>query len=307
MGEAKQRKANDSMFGRVPKKGMGLVISNPVRISEDGGATFQGGLDPEELRFSVLFWDRLLWPQSRIFGTQSDEADFLESAGILSKPTYELQGFTGARPMGELVAGIHLNAFKQLNEREPGLWSIAQGEKSFLDLRQAFDLQAGAAYQLTRAIPVPDTSVPLADILEFKERRRDELLTLRQELEQFFAKIEKAGDEEAGLRVAVTSIEKACLDAIAVSKEARFPFRMANLKSHYSIDWNKLIGAGLLATVANSFGMPTLLSVLSGLGFALKDGDIIFRTEGDVGIRGGSHTNHPYRYVSSFTKEVFNR
>jgi hypothetical protein len=58
----------------------GLVVSSPLVIQ--GGRIFVGSsnLDPQELRFSLLFWDRLAWPASRNihFGSGPDE-QFLES------------------------------------------------------------------------------------------------------------------------------------------------------------------------------------------------------------------------------------
>jgi hypothetical protein len=39
----------------------GLVISRPIHISE-GGLTAGGPLDLQELRFALLFWDKLNFP-----------------------------------------------------------------------------------------------------------------------------------------------------------------------------------------------------------------------------------------------------
>ncbi|MBP1844745.1 hypothetical protein J2046_003012 [Rhizobium petrolearium] len=305
MGEAKRRAASEPFFGRVPKKGMGLVISNPIVLSKEG-VTATGRLDPAELRFSLLFWDRLIWPTNPFIGFGDPQADELISAGVLTRPRYQLRKAGPVRDV-DAIADSQLGAYREISDREPGLWSLAQGERSFLDLRRAFDMTSGAAYTLMQAIPVPDEAVPLADILEFKAKRRDELLALRIELEQFFATVEKAGDDETTIRAAVAAIEKACLNAIVVSRETKFPFRLASLKTSYSIDWNKLIGPVLTAIAANGLGMPTLHSALLGIGAALTNGDLLLKTEGDVGLRGDSTKTHPYRYVSSFTNELFNK
>ena len=67
MGEAKRRKQNDLNFGRVPRDAInrGLVVSPPIEIQGSNLFVKSSSLDPQELRFALLFWDRLVWPSSR--------------------------------------------------------------------------------------------------------------------------------------------------------------------------------------------------------------------------------------------------
>ncbi len=67
MGEAKCRKVNDPNFGRVPKSAnyRGLVVSPPIEIDGTSLHVKSSNLDPQELRFALLFWDQLVWPSSR--------------------------------------------------------------------------------------------------------------------------------------------------------------------------------------------------------------------------------------------------
>ena len=58
MGEAKIRKATDPSYGKVPKErqSRGLIISTPIQIdTADYSFSAEGGLDPSELRFSLLY------------------------------------------------------------------------------------------------------------------------------------------------------------------------------------------------------------------------------------------------------------
>ncbi|WP_028222193.1 DUF6236 family protein, partial [Paraburkholderia oxyphila] len=180
MGEAKRRKATDPSYGKVPKDThkRGLVVSPPIVI--EGGRLFakSSNLDPLELRFALLFWDRLVWPSSRVihFASNQDE-QFLEAAGILNRPDYTIwgDGATG-------IAQGQVTAFNDFDSREPGMWALAQGENSFVWKDGFLEDGAGALVELHRAIPIPCHDVPLAEILEFKEKRRDELLLLRAQL-----------------------------------------------------------------------------------------------------------------------------
>lgn len=55
MGEA-----SDPNFGK-----RGLVVSAPFEVQGTTLRVRSSNLDPQELRSSVLLWDRLVWPSSR--------------------------------------------------------------------------------------------------------------------------------------------------------------------------------------------------------------------------------------------------
>ena len=57
------------------------------------------------------------------------EEKFLEQAGILTRPSYS---YNGPVDLVDLFPLIQVQAFIDLEEREPGLWALAQGESSLL-------------------------------------------------------------------------------------------------------------------------------------------------------------------------------
>lgn len=84
----------------------GLMISAPVVVTSTS-TKFQRELDPQELRTSLLFWDRLDLP---IFHPMqidmAPECEFLESAGILERSVVPEGAKTGLKKPGSCVAGI---------------------------------------------------------------------------------------------------------------------------------------------------------------------------------------------------------
>lgn len=150
----------------------------------------------------------------------------MESAAILTRPEYTFYG-----DVAQGIAKTQVKAFVDLETREPGLWSLAQGENSLLLRDQMLEPNAGALLELQRAIPIPDKDVPLNEVLEFKERRRDELHRLRTELDGFVAEINQAEDKEAELQKHIATIDAACADTLRVSREWQLPVRLANFKA----------------------------------------------------------------------------
>jgi hypothetical protein len=193
-------------------------------------------------------------------------------------------------------------AFKQFDQNEPGMWALAQGENSLLLKNGDLEVDKGAFIELYRAVPVPDRNVPLNDILEFKQKRRDELLLLRNEIDNIFFELNSANNVAAELANHVTRIDSACAAAIRVSKEWQFPVRLSNLKT--SFDWRPFVTvAGAFAgyQAAGAMSLPMTTSILAGAAATAS----ALKIAGDFGWRGLRPRQGPYRYVSQFHDELF--
>ena len=159
----------------------GLVISCPINISGTSLFLKSSTLDPQELRFALLFWDKLDFPTNNLISIGTDQnAEFLAGEGILTRTRVQVQG---GGDMAQGYAGAHVHAYRTLDEREPGVWSLGKGENSVSFSDTDVEHGRGALIGLYKAIPVPDKEVPLQDILEFREKRHAELLALRHHIE----------------------------------------------------------------------------------------------------------------------------
>lgn len=289
MGEAKRRKAYDQTSGHAKR---GLVVSPPIEIHGSSVNIKKSQLDPQELRFSLLFWDRLVWPSSRAIRMASgpDEV-FLERSGVLTRPEMPISG-----DIAQSVAQSQIQAFLALDRAEPGAWSLAQGENSLLIKDGVLHEGNGAFVELHRAIPVPQHDVSLDDILQFRVQRYPELTALRTALDDFIKDLNAAG--AGSLPECVSKVDAACADALKVSKEWRFPVRLANVKASLDLRPFASIAAGVLGwEVGATYGMPLASALLFGAGASFKIG-------GDFGVQGIRPRQGPYRYVARIHQEL---
>lgn len=289
MGEAKYRKEHQAGYGKIPKNGMGLIISPPMEINGTSVSVKQTALDEQLLRNQILYWDRLVWPESSAisFGNGQDE-EFLISAGILSRPNFTFYG-----DVAQGMLKTQLAAFEKMNAEEPGQWAIAQGENALTVVGENFQPERGTLFSLYQAIPTPDKSVPLNDVLEFKLKRQSELIALRLELADLYQTILAAGDSELALRSALSRVEIACDDAIRVAKESKFAFLRSDWEWNFSLDPSAII-TGAVGAIGNlAMGIPLSVAAFSGatltLGKSIKYSDAKLST--------------PFRYVTSVHKE----
>lgn len=301
MGEARRRKESDPTFGKVPKDAgqRGLVVSPPLEIDGTRLRMKSSALDPQELRFALLFWDKLVWPSSRvIYIDGGPDEEFLTGAGVLSRPDYT---FNGDGATG--IALGQIKAFNDLNAREPGAWSLAHGENSFQWKDGFLEEDTGTLVELHRAIPIPKHDVPLPEILEFRHRRRAELLLLRHEMDSFVAEIEKAGDKEDALKHRLGELDKACADLLKVGKEWRFPVNLSDFKASFSFNLAKAVrdgaGAWLAATQA---GVPMELATVAAVAGVAGAADVTVK--GDLGLRAMRRPMSPYKYAYRIQQEL---
>lgn len=295
MGEAKRRRKSDPYFGLQPKKGRGIFLSAPVEVSEEKVALKSSNINPAELRRAVLFWDRLVWPDSKIvsLGSNSDE-QFLEKERILERPRpsnlndeagvgnmaalIRVENSTGISLGGEkwkLFAKQHVGDYLSLEAREPGQWVLAEGTTSLLMKADNFVKGRGQLLTLARAIPLPDPKFPLHDLLEFKEKRKDEIFAVNYELDKFYSQIATTSDPEFELNRLISVVDRQCADLIKASRESKRPFHIGDISVSLSVDGAESMINRIIAWetgVQTALGLPIVGAVLGASASVLTVG-----------------------------------
>jgi Family of unknown function (DUF6236) len=300
LGEAKRRKAADPTFGRSIR---GLVLSCPIEIDGRQLLVKSVRLDPQELRFALLFWERLVWPISRaVYIESGPDEKFLIEAGVMKRPEYTVSG-----DVAQGMAISFRQAFVDLNDKEPGVWAMSSGEKSVL-IKNAPQIlrEAGLALDLHRAIPVPNVDVPLNEILEFKARRSNSLLNLRTKLDEFAENVRNEGYSQRTLQLGLDEVDQACAEVLRVANEWQFPVRLASNRIGYDFrPFVTVSGAASAFFAADRLGLPLATDVLAAVAGAAAVTAPALKLTGAFGWRGLRRPRSPFHYVASFHKELF--
>lgn len=305
MGEAKWRRENDPMFGKAPRvaKKRGLVVSNPVTVDlQSNRLEIAGGrIDPQELRFALMFWDLLAWPRNGFIGMAGgDDEQFLEQCGVLMRP---FAAQPGPAPAADWVVNAQLSALKELDRQEPGCWALAQGEKA-LNIVGGLEGEHGAMeVSLRRAIPIPNHDVPLAEILELKERRKDELLALRAHLDMMIADVQASPDDPTdALAARLGDVDAACSDLLKLGKEWQFPVHLADLQTSVNLNPVKIGGTAFGAYKgALEVGMSQSTSIIAGVAGGLAS---TIDVKGRPQLKGWRRPKSPFRYAYHLNVEL---
>ncbi len=302
MGESKVRKAIDPTYGIVPKSKQkrGLIVSNAIYGNIfNTSIKIESEIDPEELRYSLLYWDKLLKPCPNVIDfVGGDDEQYLISLGILTKPVYNFS----EGELFSIIRSTYINAYFDMEEKEPGVWSLSQGEKTpFLkNIGAEFSEDGGLSLQLLNAIPLPVGDVPLAEILEFKERRKDELFILRAHIDLLVLEIQNSPAKTDDFNRIAKEIDSACADLLKVSREWQYPVHFADLKATFNFNPMRFLGAvGGMWKIGEPYGLVAATSVAAAAGLVST-----IDVKSDISFRSFKKPMSPFGYALLAHKEL---
>lgn len=188
---------------------------------------------------------------------------------------------------------------------QPGKWAFAQGE-NFLSIHPSIPGPAAVAstlLELQRAVPIPKDDVPLQEILEFKYRRRDELMLFRVHFEALASEISISEDPAAALDAKLQDIDHACANLLEVSREWQWPVRLGSMNASVSFEPVKMMtNAAKAYSLAREKGLGlTASTAIAGGTAALST--VSFKPSG-FGLQNIRRAKSPYRYAYSINEEL---
>lgn len=254
------------------------IVSLPLELNPlPGGFSINGGITQLDLNFFALYWDELLIPFSRIhyFGIPN-EISYIES-GFLKRPEIPLlkKRYTDndAIPM-HLWAQEHFLDMKRTEENDAD-WRLNQiGESLVLDQTTSESIHS-FRIELSNVLPVPDSSVSIYDILEFKQKRKSELEAFNNYLDELYLEVASSGDFNLSRAKAFSKLRKALEDLDKLNSEGwRSPIKFDTSELFEANNGDLMSGASFLYSIweanqGNLSGTITAgLVAVIGQGFA---------------------------------------
>lgn len=275
----------------------GLIISVPMQLKGDQFSC-KGMLDKQELRFSLLLWDKLDWPDNFVISIEGGpDEEFLKQEGILVR---SVASFSGGGSGAEIVRDAFLSTFRERDNSQPGHWSLARGERSISFDTSEMEQGRGILFNLHKAIPVPSKDVPFQDILEFRTKRRAELLSLRFHLEDIYQRVRSAPDSDLSQISELSKLDLALAEYLKVVHESRIPSVRASLS--VNIDIKDLIVGSLVAERTLNYGLGEVAAGLSAMTATALSANASFTLGSGLKKRAPSS---PFQYVSSIEDQLF--
>ena len=119
-------------------------------------------------------------------------------------------------------------------------------------------------------LPVPQGIVPLEDILEFKQKRKDELIALRHHLDDIYQAIISSGDIPRSMTTETQKLETALKEIDRTLSEASITKAVTNLRTYIGGNFSSVFSAGLGgAGVSSLISMSPLIAAMASAGLVL--------------------------------------
>lgn len=276
----------------------GIVITPPFEFDGESIST-KGPIDSVSIRQYLLYWDKMDWPDNNLIsiGGETPEVLFLKEIGIVERTRVQFSYFSGN--FGHSLLLMQEAALTLRNKKEPGCWSLAQSRSDLILPAEVSEPTRTIEVELYQSIPVPLDSVPLEDILNFKEKRKDELLQFRGVMDDLYQEVISARDIPRAKITAIQKIERNLADLNRVFNDSwkekllstiRVELNLPNLATH------AVVGVGLGAVFGFS---PEVGAAIGAATAALK---MDFR----VSPRGKNIPSElkDYAYLHSFESEL---
>ncbi|MCD4743028.1 MAG: DUF6236 family protein, partial [Desulfobacteraceae bacterium] len=276
----------------------GIIITPPFEFDGKMLST-TGPIDDISIRQYLLYWDKIDWPDNNIisFGGETPELLFLKEVGVIDRTRVQFSNFSGNIGYSLLLmqdAALHIR-----NKQQPGCWALAQPRSSLFLPSEVSEEARATEVELYSVIPVPLGTVPLEDILEFKDRRRDELLHFRSAMDELYEEVISAKDIlRAKVRV-IERIEQSIHDLHSVFNETWKEKLLSTVKVELNIP-------NLTTTAVAGAGVSAIFGFSAAAGAAI--GAIAAVLKMDFGFTQRAQ-NLPkelkdYAYLHSIEKEL---
>jgi hypothetical protein len=276
----------------------GSILSWHVSVPGEGGLMIKAP-DASDILRLLTYWDRIFVPMPAIrevleaFRARVPDRELLIQEGILEEEECSFQfmwdidyyrngyGFEdlydrvgGYRLcyVATLLADLPYDSLAKLSAKYPRTaWSVTQ--PSMTDLRyppaRFRDAPVSAemlSIDLLNALPVPAPSTPVEVILQFREKRKDELLAFRQYFDDLADKVLRSENPVQQAVRASENLELALLDLHRAMDHSRIKRATECLRTYVSLG-QPAAPAMVTATVAAIAASPkvALCGALAGL------------------------------------------
>ncbi|WHF36816.1 DUF6236 family protein [Aeromonas salmonicida] len=251
----------------------GIVISPCFEPIHTGGIRILGTPDEKDIRKYLLYWDEIDYPSNKLIDLTSDDIEYLEDIKILKRTPWVPFSEPGAPVRfhsnnGEFFVAAQEAAFRANEENEPGCWDIAQlSEVPFYTSQY---ISSSIEMEMHDMLPVPCEDTPLDDILNFKEKRRDELIAFRIYMNELNEKIISSDNIPRIKNTSIAHLDLAIRDIDKTIKESGIRRIATNFKQIINLDLSDMYSAGLGgAGVSQLIGTDPLATGVASAGILI--------------------------------------
>ncbi|ENB7471730.1 DUF6236 family protein [Klebsiella pneumoniae] len=256
----------------------GVIFTRSELIKIAGGQGFRIGksINRLDINYFLLYWDRLVSPTNNMVFLGFPCEEELTRLGKLETPKFSIRDIRNMEgSYADFDALSQTRTLDLMRKKHKSTdWRIhsLNDELNFSDSDSV--VKQTLRFDLCNLLPVPGTDVNLNEILEFKERRADELITLHSYIDELYFEVINSGDFELSKAKAFDGFKRAIADLDALNSQGwRSPIKF-DISSSFEFDLNQVMTVATAGVAAmnseNPLAMLSVGAVASVLGGFIK-------------------------------------
>lgn len=254
------------------------IITNTGRMVRNNSqsVSLSGGLTDNDLNYYLLYWDKIVMPTNNIIHMAIKNEEELIKSNILERPRIAFSSWSTNVKDGSFdpfIIAQSIVANNLLSTDKLTDWTIHQlGEQIVIGNDQKKEFEA-IKVELLKCLPVPNGELNFQEILEFKEKRKDELFELHSKVDSMYLDILNSPDKNLAKRKSISEFNKSIKNLDSVTKERFKSLTKYNLTTELNLNGKDLSMAAASGAVfdfyTNGLTIP-IATVFSGLASLIK-------------------------------------
>ena len=210
------------------------------------------GLSVNDIKYFLLYWDKIIIPANNFVYVEIPyEKDLVES-NIIDRPKVVLQGsFRGSEIGKAMLYGESKIVEGKIKDKKID-WTIHQFNKQLILPDNKIIKKKIFKFELMNMLPVPNDNVHIFDIIDFKERRKDEFLALHNTLDELYFEILKSPDSDLKHLKTIKNLQKAINNIEKVQKEKFKLFTKYDLTAEINISGKDILEGITFGSIIDS-------------------------------------------------------
>jgi hypothetical protein len=277
-----------------------IASASAITISGDS-AQFGNPLSAEQVRYYTLYWDRIVIPANNFVYQIIPDEEILIATGVIERPTIELGTCYGGAQIGQASLEAQAQVARKLIQNDHNTdWVLHQFGNNLIVPISEQEERNSLRFELISQLPVPNKDVPIVEVFEFKDRRRDELDNLHAHLDQLYLDILRSPDKELATTRAKLDLERSVNDLNTAVSERWNATTKYDFSAQISLDGSRILKGVATGMILDLFsgGLTLPMSTIAcGAASALKISAGVSKSF------SAASNSHKLAYLSSASKE----
>ncbi len=189
------------------------MIACPAEIEIlDNGFRAGTSISAAEIRFYLLYWNKVFIPTNNLVHIGIPEEDVLVETGAIYRPRVPLTGRFTAAQVGESILNNQCELAKLMEKDTTTFWTMHQRGTGLLVPKEYSSPRDLLRIEIANALLSPSPEVEIYDVLDFRERHAAKLSLLHELLDHTYLEILSSPDPDIKKISALRELERAAED-----------------------------------------------------------------------------------------------